>query len=155
MNTCYHLEFLHLVGNTKLSETRKAKQKRHKNVRTSAWLDLKNTWSSGGWLCCTAQLLIVAHLGRMRIFADEFVVVVNSGIPWPMAAATFLRRGKPRVDPSSDFLLWLQPEKEKDLPSKRSSFLCHSRSQNISPLFPRDPRNRKRFWIHKELPWIN
>lgn len=157
MNTCYDLEFLDLVGNIKLSETKQ--EIKHKHVRTSVWLDLKNTWSSGGWLCSAAQSLILAQLGRMGIFADEFVVVMNSGIPCPNDWSNFLwaslKEGKPHVDPSSNFLLWLQCEKEKDLSSKRSSFLWHSRSQNISPTFFHLSQGIERGQIHEKLPWIN
>lgn len=154
MNTCYDLEFLDLVGNIKLSETKQ--EIKHKHVRTSVWLDLKNTWSSGGWLCSAAQSLILAQLGRMGIFADEFVVVMNSGIPCPNDWSNFLwaslKEGKPHVDPSSNFLLWLQCEKEKDLSSKRSSFLWHSRSQNISPTFFHLSQGIERGQIHERCP---
>lgn len=102
-----------------------------------------------------SSLMILAQLGRMRMFADEFVVVMNSGIPrtnvWSNFLWANLREGKPHVDPSSDFLLWLQPEKEKDLPPKRSSFLCTADHTIFPPPISHLTQGVERGQIHEKM----
>lgn len=68
-------------------------------------------------------------MGRLRIFANEFVVAMKSGIPWLRGWSSFpwetLGEGKPCAGPSSHFLLFLQTKKEK-----RCSFLGYIRQPN-------------------------
>jgi len=96
----------------------------------------------------------------MRLFADGFVVAMNSGIPWLKGWSNFLwenlREGKPCADPSSDFLLYLQRRKEKHI----SYAVADDRMS--TPLFPLDPMDRNRsdpwkayvtgrtppYWVH-------